>query len=149
MFAPSHMAVGALSQAGLKRKLPTAMVAFGSHAILDSTTIWHAPYHWPSGSPSILHFLPYPHNLPSILTLVALVVATVAVCFLLRHYWWGMVWGMAPDVIDWIILRPITGRSPIHDLFAKLTTPWGFGLEIAFVAVIVVVLMQTKHNRQE
>jgi len=149
MFIPSHMAVGALSQAGLKRKAPTAVVAFASAAILDSTIIWHAPYPWPSRSPSILHFLPYPHNLPSILTLVALVVATVAVCFLLRHYWWGMVWGMAPDVIDWIILRPITGRSPIHDLFAKLTTPWGFGLEIAFVAVIVVVLMQTKHNRQE
>jgi hypothetical protein len=145
MFAPSHMAVGALSQAGLKRKLPTAVVAFASAAILDSTRIWHAPYPWPSGSPAILHFLPYPHDLPSILTLIALVVATVAVGFLLRHYWWGMVWGVAPDIIDWIILRPITGRNPIHDLFSKVTTPWGFGLEMAFVAVIVVVLMQGRH----
>ncbi len=83
MFAPSHMAVGALSQAGVKRKLPTAVVAFASAAVLDSTTMWHAPYPWPSDSPVILRFLPYPHDVPSILTLIALVIATVAVGWLL------------------------------------------------------------------
>ena len=146
MFAPSHMAVGALSQAGLKRTLPTAVVAFASVAILDSTLMWHAPYPWPSGSPAILTFVPYPRNLPSILTLVALVVATVAVGFLLRRYWWGMVWAVAPDIIDWLILRPITGKSPIHDLFSKVATPWGFGLEMAFVALIVAVLVRRKRT---
>ena len=147
MFAPSHMAVGALSQAGLKHKLPTAVVAFASVGILDSTIMWHAPYPWPSGSPVIVHFLPYPHDLPSILTLIALVIATVAVGFLLRHYWWGMVWAVAPDIIDWVILRPTTGREPIHELFSKVTTPWGFGLEMAFVALIVILLLKRKKAR--
>ena len=146
MFAPSHMAVGALSQAGVKRKLPTAVVAVASAAVLDSTTMWHAPYPWPSDSPVILRFLPYPHDVPSILTLIALVVVTIGVGWLLRRYWWGMVWALAPDVIDWLILRPITGQHPIHDLFSKVTTPWGFGLEMAFVAVIVVVLLKRRRS---
>jgi hypothetical protein len=146
MFAPSHMAVGALSQAGVKRKLPTAVVAFASAAVLDSTKIWHAPYPWPSDSPAILHIIPYPHNAPSILTLIALVIATVAVGWLLRHYWWGMAWALAPDIIDWLILRPITGQHPIHDWFSWITTPWGFALEMGFVAVIVLVLLRRKHT---
>jgi len=146
MFAPSHMAVGALSQAGLKRKLPTAVVAVASAAVLDSTTMWHAPYPWPSDSPVILRFLPYPHDVPSILTLIALVVVTIGVGWLLRRYWWGMVWALAPDIIDWLVLRPITGQYPIHDLFSKVTTPWGFGLEMAFVAVIVVVLLKRRRS---
>ena len=146
MFAPSHMAIGALSQVGVKRKLPTAVVAFASAAVLDSTTMWHAPYPWPSDSPAILHFLPYPHDVPSILTLIALVIATFAVGWLLRRYWWGMVWALAPDIIDWLILRPITGQHPIHDWFSWVTTPWGFGLEMAFIAVIVVVLLKRRRT---
>ena len=146
MFAPSHMAVGALSQAGLKRKLPTAVVAFASAAALDSTNIWHAPYPWPSDSPAILHFIPYPHDAPSILTVIALVIATVAVGWLLRHYWWGMAWALAPDIIDWLILKPITGQHPIHDWFSWLETPWGFALEMGFVAVIVVVLLKRRRT---
>lgn len=144
MFEPSHMAVGALCQVGLKRRIPVAVVAFASHALLDSTDLWHARYLWPEGSPVILHFLPYPHDLPSILTLIALVVATIAVGLLLRHYWWGMVWAVAPDLLDWIILRPITGRYPLHDLFDKVSTPWGFGLEMAFVAVILFAILKKK-----
>ncbi len=146
MFAPSHMAVGALSQAGLKRKLPTAVVAFTSAAILDSTIMWHAPYPWPSDSPVILRFIPYPHDAPSILTLIALVIATLAVGVLLRHYWWGMLWALAPDIIDWLILRPITGEHPIHDLFSKVETVWGFALEMGFIAVIVCVLLKRRRT---
>lgn len=144
MFAPSHMAVGALCEAGVKRKLPTAAVAFGSAALLDSTSIWHAPYHWPEDSPAILKILPYPHDAPSILTLVALIILTVGVAWFLRRYWWGMAWSLSPDIIDWVILRPITGGNPIHDLFDKVSTAWGFGLEIALIAVIVVVLVRSR-----
>lgn len=146
MFAPIHMAVGAVAQAGMEKKLPTAVVAFASFAVLDSTNMWHAPYPWPEGSPAILHFLPYPHNAPSILAVIALVIATIAVGFLLRRYWWGMVWALAPDIVDWIILRPITGKTPIHDWFSWVETPWGFALEMAFVAVMVVVLVQRKRR---
>jgi hypothetical protein len=136
------MAVGALCEAGVKRKLPAAAVAFASAALLDSTYIWHAPYHWPEESPVILKILPYPHDAPSILTLIALIALTVAVAWFLRRYWWGMAWALAPDIIDWAFLRPITGNSPIHDLFSKVSTAWGFGLEIAFIAVIVIVLVR-------
>jgi hypothetical protein len=58
-----------------------------------------------------------------------------------------MVWAVAPDIIDWVILRPTTGREPIHELFSKVTTPWGFGLEMAFVAVIVILLLKRKKTR--
>ncbi len=146
MFAPTHMAIGALTQAGIEKKLPTAVVAFASFAIIDSTGMWHAPYPWPASSPVILRILPYPHNLPSILTLVALVIATVAVGFLLRRYWWGMVWALAPDIIDYFILRPITGKERIHEWFSWVSTPWGFALEMAFVAIIVLILMQRKRK---
>ena len=146
MFEASHMAVGAICQVGLKRKMPVAVVAFASHAILDNTKFWHAPYPWPDGSPVILHFLPYPHDVPSILALIALVVATIVVGLLLRHYWWGMIWAIAPDLIDWIILRPIIGQSFFHDLFDKVSTPWGFGLEMAFVIVILVFILKRRQT---
>ena len=146
MFTPSHMAVGALCQAGVKRKLPTAVVAFASHAVLDSTRFWHAPYPWPEDSPVILHIFPYPRDAPSILTLIALVIATIAVVYLLRRYWWGMLWGISPDIIDWIILRPITGDYPLHDLFGKVSTEWGFGLEMGFVVIIVAVLVMRRRS---
>jgi hypothetical protein len=140
------MAVGALSQAGIEKKLPTAVVAFASFAVLDSTNMWHAPYPWPAGSPVILHFLPYPHNAPSILAVIALVIATIAVGFLLRRYWWGMVWALAPDIIDWLILRPITGKTPIHEWFSWVANPQGFALEMTFVALIVVILLRRKRR---
>jgi hypothetical protein len=146
MFAPIHMAVGALSQAGIEKKLPTAVVAFASFAIMDSTNMWHAPYPWPSDSPVIFHILPYPHDALSILTVAALVIATIAVGFLLRRYWWGMVWALAPDIIDWLILRPITGKNPIHEWFSWVSTPWGFALEMAFVALIVVILLRRERR---
>ena len=142
MFAPSHMAVGALTQAGLKRKLPTAIVAFASMPLLDSSRLWHALSPWPEDSPVVFHIIPYPHDVASILTIIALIVATVTVGVLLRRYWWGMLWAVSPDIIDWIILRPILGYGPIHELFAKVSTPWGFGLEMSFVAIIVYVLLK-------
>jgi hypothetical protein len=76
------------------------------------------------------------------MTLVALVVATILVGFLLRRYWWGMVWAVAPDIIDWLILRPTLGRGVIHEWLSWISTPWGFALEMAFVALIVVVLLK-------
>ena len=145
MFTPSHMAIGALVQAGLKRKLPTAVVALASHALLDNTKIWHAyEYSWPSGTPMILQIFPYPHDVPSILTVVVLVIATIAVAFLLRHYWWGMLWSLAPDIIDWLVVRPITGREPIHDFIKKFQTPWGIALEIAFIVFITIIVLRKK-----
>jgi len=141
------MAVGALCQAGIKRKLPTAVVAFSSMALLDSSRLWHALSPWPEDSFAVLHVIPYPHDLASIITIIALVVVTVAVGFLLRRYWWGMLWAVSPDIIDWVILRPITGRGPIHELFAKVSTPWGFGFEMAFVALIVFLLLKRDKAR--
>ena len=147
MFAPAHMAIGALAEKGLGKRAPTAAVALLSAPILDNPQMWHAlEYSWPEGSPAILQFLPYPHDLPSILILVALVVLTIGVAILLRHYWWGMVWALAPDIIDWLILKPITGQHPIHDWFSWVTTPWGFGLEMAFIAVIVLVLLMRRRT---
>ena len=49
-------------------------------------------------------------------------------------------WALLPDIIDWVILNPLTGEHPIHDLIGKVSTPWGFALEMLFVAVVVLVL---------
>ena len=141
MFAPAHMAIGALAERGLEQKAPTAAVALLSAPILDRAQFWHAPGSWPSGSPAILQFLPYPHDLSSIFVLIALVILTIAVAILLRHYWWGMLWASSPDIVDWIILRPTIGRSPVHDLFDQLSTPWGLAVEVTFMAVIVLALI--------
>jgi hypothetical protein len=52
-----------------------------------------------------------------------------------------MLWAVSPDIIDWLILRPAIGRSPIHDLFGQLSTPWGFAVEVTFIVVIVGTLV--------
>lgn len=137
MFAPAHMAFGALAEKGLKKRAPTAVVALLSAPLLDNPKLWHAPEPWPQDSPSVFHFLPYPHDAPSILLLIGLIVLTISVAVLLRQYWWGMLWAMSPDIIDWVILRPIMGRGPIHDMFDQLATPWGFAVEVTIIVAIV------------
>jgi hypothetical protein len=42
--------------------------------------------------------------------------------------------------LDWLILEPLTGEHPIHELIGKLSTPWGFALEMLFVVAVVLVL---------
>ena len=143
MFAPTHMAVGALVEAKVKKRVPTAIIAVAAHAALDMTIFWHArdaQYQWPKGSFPFFEVLPYPHDVQSWLLVTALIFSTIAVAVLLRRYWWGMLWAMSPDIIDWGILRPLTGQSPIHDLFKKVSTPWGFLVEMLLAAVITLAV---------
>jgi hypothetical protein len=60
-----------------------------------------------------------------------------------------MLWALMPDIIDWGILDPLTGRHPIHDLFERISTPWGFAVETVLVAVVVLVLYWKGKNRGE
>jgi len=47
---------------------------------------------------------------------------------------------LVPDIIDWVILDPLTGRYPIHELIEQVSTPCGLAVEMLFVVVVVVVL---------
>lgn len=146
MFIFTHMAIGALAQAGLKKKAPTAVVAVLTAAIMDNPILWHAPYPWPADSPLIFQFLPYPHDLSSSLVVAVLIISTIAVAFFLRRYWWGMLWAMSPDIIDWVILRPIIGHGVIHSevFYPLLSSPWSLGIEVALIAIIVATLLWRK-----
>lgn len=141
------MAIGALAQAGLKRKPETAAVAFLSHAALDGPRFWH-PYPWPSDfSPPIINVLPYPHHPQSILLDIGLILAFLAMVIMLRQYRWGMLWAISPDLIDWIVLKPITGSGQVHSLFSELSTPWG--LTVEFGLVILVLWSLWRRSTQE
>jgi hypothetical protein len=143
VFAATHMAVGALVEWRVREKAPTALIAAASAVAIDMTIFWHArdaEYEWPRGSFSLFHVIPYPHDVQSWLLVAVLIVSAVAVGVLLRRYWWGMLWGLSPDIMDFAVLRPLTGEHPIHDLFEKVSTPWGFAVEMLLVFVVVLVL---------
>jgi formate hydrogenlyase subunit 3/multisubunit Na+/H+ antiporter MnhD subunit len=74
------------------------------------------------------------------LLVAVLIFSAIAVAVLLRRFWWGMLWALSPDIMDYAILRPLTGEHPIHDLFKKVSTPWGFAVEMLLVVVAVLVL---------
>ncbi len=143
MFAATHMAVGALIEWRVQKKVPTAIIAVASAAALDMTIFWHArgaEYEWTDGSFPLFHVVPYPHDIQSQLLVAVLIISAIAVAILLRRYWWGMLWALSPDIMDFVILRPLIGEYQIHGLFKKVSTPWGFGVEMLLVAVVVLVL---------
>jgi hypothetical protein len=137
------MAVGALVESRVRKKAATVLVAAASAVALDMTIFWHArdaEYQWPHGSFPLFQVVPYPHDMQSWLLVAVLIVSAAAVAVLLRRYWWGMLWALSPDIMDWLILKPLTGEYPVHALFKKVTTPWGFAFEMLLVLVVVVVL---------
>ena len=143
MFAATHMAVGALVESRVRKKVATVLVAAASAVALDMTIFWHArdaEYQWPRGSFPLFQVVPHPHDMQSWLLVAILIFSAIAVAVLLRRFWWGMLWALSPDIMDFVILRPLTGEHPIHDLFKKVSTPWGFAVEMFLVVVVVLVL---------
>ena len=145
MYAPYHLAVGALAEKVMKTRVPTAGVALLSHFILDNLLLRHPIieplYHidspWPPGTPAIIAIVPYPNSILSTVVLVILVILTPIIAFVLRRYWWGMLWATLPDIIDWIILYPIFNIYAIHYLSDTLSTPWGLAMEMTLLLFIV------------
>jgi hypothetical protein len=145
MYAPYHLAAGALTEKGIKTRVPTAGVALLSAALLDNLLlrssiiepIQHIDSPWPPDTPAILQIVPYPADLLSTFILVVLVIVTPALVYLMRRYWWGMLWAVLPDIIDWVILNPTIGKHPVHDLFDALSTPWGLAVEVTIIVIIV------------
>lgn len=150
MFAATHMAIGALMDSQVPKRAPAALIALATHPPLDMTIFWHAreaKYQWPNGSFPLLEVVPYP-RMESWLIVAILVVSAIVLALLLRKYWWGMLWALVPDIVDWVILRPLTGEYPIHKLFMKVSTPWGFGVEMLLVAVVVLVIYLSRKRKR-
>jgi hypothetical protein len=144
------MAAGAFIESRLHTRLPTAVVSVAIHPVLDMIPLWHAPYPWPAGYPAVIKIVPYPQDPLSTVALVSLVTTTLLVAVLLRRYWWGMLWAVSPDIVDWLILRPLTGRYVIHHVFPtpKDWGPWSFGLEMLFlVTVAALVYVSTRKKK--
>jgi hypothetical protein len=142
MFAASHMAAGAFIESRMRKRIPTALISVAVHPLLDLIPLWHAPYPWPAGYPVILGVVPYPQDPLSTFALVSLVTSAVVVAVLLRRYWWGMLWALSPDIVDWLILRPLTGRYIIHHVFPTPDDwgPWSFGLEMLFIVTVAALV---------
>jgi len=154
MFTMTHAAVGALTQRAFQgrrgARAATAAAGVLLHAIMDNPKLWHAPYPWPPGTPAILRFLPYPHDLPSSVWVGVVLALTLTTLFLLWRFWWGMLWANAPDIADWLLLRPMLGVSWIHDhAFPYLYEMWGAPLEIASLALIVALLFQATRPQNQ
>jgi hypothetical protein len=145
MYTPYHLAAGALAEKGMKTRVPTAGVALLSHFILDNLLLRHPViepvYHidspWPEGTPAIIAIVPYPDSILSAVVLAVLVILTPIIAFMLRRYWWGMLWAVSPDIIDWIILYPIFSIHPIHNFSDTLSTSWGLAIEMTLLLFIV------------
>ena len=145
MYAPYHLVAGALAEKGMKTRVPTAGVALLSHFILDNLLLRHPiiepVYHidspWPEGTPAIIAIVPYPDSILSTVVLAFLLILTPVIAFVLRRYWWGMLWAVSPDIVDWLILYPIFNIRPIHNLSDTLSTPWGLTMETTLLLLIV------------
>lgn len=157
MYAPYHLAAGALTEKCIKKRVPTAGVALLSAALLDNLLlrssiiepIQHIDSPWPPGTPALIQIVPYPADLLSTFILVVLVLLTPALVYLMRRYWWGMLWAVLPDIIDWVILYPTIGKHPIHDLFDALSTLWGLAVEVTIIVIIAgtVIWRWRRNNR--
>jgi formate hydrogenlyase subunit 3/multisubunit Na+/H+ antiporter MnhD subunit len=102
----------------------------------------------PRDSFPLFQVVPYPFDMQSWLLVAVLLVSAVAVGVLLRRYWWGMLWGLSPDIMDFAVLRPLTGEHPIHDLFKKVSTPWGFAVEMLLVVVVAALMLYLKGQKR-
>jgi len=150
VFAATHMAVGALIESRVRKKAATVPVAAASAVALDMTIFWHArdaEYQWPRDSFPLFQVVPHPHDMQSWLLVAVFIVSVIAVGVLLRRFWWGMLWALSPDIMDFVILRPLIGEHPIHDLVKRVSTPWGLAVEMLLVVVVVLVLYPRVRKR--
>ena len=149
------MVAGVLAEKGMKTRVPTAGVALISHFILDNLLFRHPiiepAYHinspWPQGTPAVISLVPYPDSILSAVVLAILVILTPLIAFVMRRYWWGMLWAVSPDIIDWLILYPIFSIHPIHNLSDTLSTPWGLALELLFLILIIGTVLLKRRTR--
>jgi hypothetical protein len=76
--------------------------------------------------------------------LYAFIVSIIAFVVFVSPYWWLMILGSLPDIIDWLILRPIIHRvPPLHKFieWSQITVWRGFNLfetKKAFITEIII-----------
>ncbi|MDP3061605.1 MAG: hypothetical protein Q8O40_00100 [Chloroflexota bacterium] len=147
MFAIGHMALGALVDEAVPNRVAAAALAVLTHPLVDNPRLWHAPWEWPEGSPSFLRFIPYPHDAVSWGFVVGLVALTVGFGYLMRSHWWGMLWALSPDLLDWLLIRPLLGRELLHRFWAEggpIDTPIGFAVELGVVLLVLVAVSRSR-----
>ncbi len=121
MQAPTHILTGILLLEIFRAIFPAAplwvqiLVVFplslASHFFVDASSI--ITYHPPKADWKDWFWVSY-HVLVYAGTIVVLV-------FFLVEYWWTIIAANLPDLIDWVILRPIFKKGPVfHPIADKL-----------------------------
>ena len=151
MIAPIHVGTGAVIGQAFggrwQRWLVALPLAFFSHQILDFA------------NPYILHNMSYGLDLwlgiPGTIGISAVVIKPWQNWRSLRAWHWrhvpAMVVAMSPDIIDWMILRPLGQGNPIHTFFwsKHWLNPWlaGVWLVLAMVNMGYLLYSSRRYSR--
>lgn len=121
MQAPTHILTGILLLQIFQVIFPTSplwvqiivvfLISVASHFFIDAASI--ITYHPPKADWKDWFWVSY-HTIIYIGSIIILV-------FFLVDYWWTIIAANLPDIIDWLILRPIFKKEPIcHPVADKL-----------------------------
>ena len=154
MQAPTHILTGILLLEIFRRIFPTSPIwlqivvvfplSLASHFLLDASSIF--TYHPPKADWKDWFWVSY--------HLSIFIGSIVLLVFFIVDYWWAIIAANLPDLIDWLILRPIFKKKPVmHPIADKIRnflfkkTPnwnhkrWTIVIEFGIIGVLLTAVL--------